>query len=151
MPNGSPEIRVSGDLGACWRKWECKAQEVQPVHWDDTAPLYSLHSQSAWSWHADWEGPTLPTWYKGTGMHPSLFFPLTITPFFGVGQHRVPIPLEVAENRLDDDLQGLPQWWHAFQPGFISEALMEKLEREYGELRGDVGFNIFNEDWRRDS
>ena len=145
MPNGSPGIQVSGDLAACWRKWECKAQQVQRGHWEDTAPLYSLHSQSAWSWHADLEGHTLPTWYKGTGMHPSLFFPLTTTPLFGVEHHRVTIPLEVVDHRHIDDIKDLPQWGHAFQTG-ISIDWMERLEDEYGELRGDAGVNIFNQD-----
>ena len=61
VPDGSPGIQVSGDLAAGWRKWECKAQQVQQGHWEDTAPVYSLHSQSLWSWHADLEGHTLPT------------------------------------------------------------------------------------------
>ena len=46
MQDGSPGIHVSGDVAASWRKWECKAQQVQRGHWEDTAPLYSLHSQS---------------------------------------------------------------------------------------------------------
>ena len=79
MPDGSPGIRVSGDLAAGWRKWECKAQQVQRGHWEDTAPLYSLHRQSACFWHADLEGHTLPTWYKGGGMPPFLFSSLTTT------------------------------------------------------------------------
>ena len=62
MQDGSPGIHVSGDVAAGWRKWECKAQQVQRGHWEDTAPLYSLHSQSPWSWHADLECHTLPTW-----------------------------------------------------------------------------------------
>ena len=53
MQDGSPGIHVSGDVAAGWRKWECKAQQVQRGHWEDTAPVYSLHSQSPWSWHAD--------------------------------------------------------------------------------------------------
>ena len=47
-------------------------------------PLSSLYPESAWSAHADFEGHTLPTWYKDTGMQPSHFFPLTTTPPFGV-------------------------------------------------------------------
>ena len=105
MPDGSPGIHVSGDVAAGWRKWECKAQQVQRGHWEDTAPLYSLHSQSPWSWHADLEGHTFPTWYKGTGMHPSLFFPLTTTPLFGVELHRVSIPVDVVNHRHVDDLK----------------------------------------------
>ena len=147
MPDGSPDIRVSGHSAASWRKWECNAQQVQRGHWEDTAPLYSLHSQSAWSWHADLEGHTLPTRCKATRMHPSLFFPLTTTPLFGVEHHCVTIPLEVVDHRPADDLKDLPQWGHAFQTGFISEDWMEKFEEEYGELRGDAGINIFNEDW----
>ena len=42
MQDGSPGIHVSGDVAAGWRKWECKAQQVQRGHWEDTAPLYSL-------------------------------------------------------------------------------------------------------------
>ena len=147
MQDGSPGIHVSGDLAAGWRKWECKAQQVQRGHWEDTAPLYSLHSQSPWSSHADLEGHTLPTWYKGTGMHPSLFFPLTTTPLFGVEHHRVSIPVDVVDHRHVDDLKELPQWGHAFQSAFISVNWMDKLQDEYGELRADAGLNIFNEDW----
>ena len=147
MPDGSPGIQVSGDLAAGWSKWECKAQQVQRGHWEYIAPLYSLHSQSPWSSHADWEGHTLPTWYKGTGMHPSLFFLLTITPLFGVEHHRVSIPVEVVDHRHVDDLKDFKQWGHAFQSGFISIDWMEKLHDEYGELRGDAGVNTFNEDW----
>ena len=147
MQDGSPGIHVSGDVAAGWRKWECKAQQVQRGHWEDTAPFYSLHSQSPWSWHADLEGHTLPTWYKGTGMHPSLFFPLTTTPLFGVEHHRVSIPVDVVDHRHVDDLKELPQWGHAFQSGFISVNWMDKLQDEYGELRADAGLNIFNEDW----
>ena len=132
-------------------EWECKAQQVQRGHWEDTAPLYSLHSQSPWSWHADLEGhtlaSTLPTWYKGTGMHPSLFFPLTTTPLFGVEHHRVSIPVDVVDHRHVDDLKDFKQWGHAFQSGFISVNWMDKLQDEYGELREDAGLNIFNEDW----
>ena len=147
MQDGSPGIHVSGDVAAGWRKWECKAQQVQRGHWEDTAPLYSLHSQSPWSWHADLEGHTLPTWYKGTGMHPSLFFPLTTTPLFGVEHHRVSIPVDVVDHRHVDDLKDFKQWGHAFQSGFISVSWMDKLQDEYGELRADAGLNIFNEDW----
>ena len=143
MLDGSPGIRVSGDLAAGWRKGECKAQQVERGHWEDTAPLYSLHSQLPWSWHADLEGHTLPTWYKGTGMHPSLFFPLTTATPFGVEQHRVSIPVEVVDQRHVDDVKGLPQWGHPFQTGFIFVDWMEKLEDEYGELRGDAGVNFF--------
>ena len=49
MPDGSPGIQVSGDLAAGRRKWECKAQQVQRAHWEDTAPLYSVRSQLPWS------------------------------------------------------------------------------------------------------
>ena len=147
MQDGSPGIHVSGDVAAGWRKWEWKAQQVQRGHWEDTAPLYSLHSQSPWSWHADLEGHTLPTWYKGTGMHPSLFFPLTTTPLFGVEHHRVSIPVDVVDHRHVDDLKDFKQWGHAFQSGFISVNWMDKLQDEYGELREDAGLNIFNEDW----
>ena len=147
MPNGNPGIQVSGDLAAGWHKWECKAQQVQRGHWEDTAPLYSLHSQSPWSWHADLDGHTLSTWYKGTRMHPSLFFPLTTTPLFGVEHDRVSIPVEVVDHRHVDDLHDFKQWGHAFQTGFISVAWMDNLQDEYGELRGDAGVNIFNEDW----
>ena len=147
VQNGSPGIHVSGDVAAGWRKWECKAQQVQRGHWEDTAPLYSLHSQSPWSWHADLEGHTLPTWYKGTGMHPSLFFPLTTIPLFGVEHHRVSIPVDVVDHRHVDDLKDLPQWGHAFQSGFISVNWMDKLQDEYGELRAGAGVNIFNDDW----
>ena len=146
MPDGSPGIRVSRDLAAGRRKLECKAQQVQRGHLEDTAPLYPLHSRTAWSWHADLEGHTLPASYKGTPMNPYLFFPLTTTPVFGVEHHRVPIPLGVVDHCHDTDLKGLPQWGHAFQIGFISEAWMEKLQGEYGELRVDAGVNIFNED-----
>ena len=147
MPDGSPRSHVSGDLVAGWRKWDCNPQQVQRGHWEDTAPLYSLPSQSAWSWHADLAGHTLPTWYKGIGMHPSPFSPLTTTPLSGVEHHRVPVPLEVGDHCHDDDLKGLPQWGHAFQAGFISEAWVEKLEGHYGKLRGDAAVNIFNGDW----
>ena len=147
MQDGSPGIHVSGDVAAGWRKWECKAQQVQRGHWEDTAPLYSLHSQSPWSWHADLEGHTLPTWYKGTRMHPSPFLPLTTTPLFGVEHHRVSIPLDVVDHRHVDDLKDFKQWGHAFQSGFISVNWMDKLQDEYGELRADAGLNIFNEDW----
>ena len=113
MPEGSSRIQVSGDLAASWRKWECKAQQVQRGHWEDTAPLYSLHSQLPWSWHSDLEGHTLPTWYKGTGIHPSLFFPLTTSPLFGVEHHRVSIPVEVVDHRHVDDLKVFKQGGHA--------------------------------------
>ena len=93
MQGGSPGIHVSGDVAAGWRKWECKAQQVQRGHWEDTAPLYSLHSQSPWSWHADLEGHTLPTWYKGTGMHPSLFSPSPPPPFLVLNTIVCPSPL----------------------------------------------------------
>ena len=53
-----------------------------------TAPLYSLHSQSAWSWHADLEGHNLPTWREGTGCTPPFSSPSPPTPFFGVEHHR---------------------------------------------------------------
>ena len=147
MPDGTLGIHVSGDVAAGCRKWECKAHQVQRGHWEDTAPLYSLHSQSPWSWHADLEGHTPPTWYKGTGMHPSLFFPLTTAPLFGVEHHHVSISVEVVDHRHVDELKDLPQWGHAFQSGFISVDWMEKLQDEYGELRGDAGVNILNEDW----
>ena len=116
-------------------------------HWEDTAPLYSLHSQSPWSWHADLEGHTLPTWYKGTGMHPSVFFPFTTTPLFGVEHHCVSIPVDIVDHRHVDDLKDFKQWGHAFQSGFIYVNWMDKLQDEYGELRADAGLNIFNEDW----
>ena len=41
MQDGSPGIHVSGDVAAGWRKVQCKAQQVQRGHWEDTAPLYS--------------------------------------------------------------------------------------------------------------
>ena len=151
MQDGSPGIHVSGDVAAGWRKWECKARQVQRGHWEDTAPLYSLHSQSPWSWHADLEGHTLRTWYKGTGMHPFLFFPLTITPLFGVEHHRVSIPVDVVDHRHVDDLKDFKRWGHAFQSGFISVSWMDKLQVEYGELRADAGLNIFNEDWHAET
>ena len=147
MQDGSAGIHVSGDVAAGWRKWECKAQQVQRGHWEDTAPLYSLHSQSPWSWHANLEGHTLPTWYKGTGMHPSVFIPLTTTPLFGVEHHRVSIPVDVVDHRHVDALKDFKQWGHAFQSGFISVNWMDKLQDEYGELRADAGLNIFDEDW----
>ena len=109
MQDGSPGIHVSGDVAAGWRKWECKAQQMQRRHWEDTAPLYPLHSRSPWSWHADWEGHTLATWYKGTGMHPSLFFPLTTTPLYGVQHHRVSIPVDFVDHRHVDDLKDFKQ------------------------------------------
>ena len=95
MTDGSPGVHVSGDVAAGWCKWECKAQQVQRGLWEDTAPAYSLHSQSPSSWHADLEGHTLPTCYKGTGMHPSLFFPLTTTPLFGVLVSPSPVTLSI--------------------------------------------------------
>ena len=151
MPDGSLGIQVSGDLAAGWRKWECKAQRVQREHWEDTAPVYSLHSQSLWSWHANLEGHTLPTWYKGTGMHPSLFFPLTTAPLCGVEHHPVSIPVEDVDHRHFDDLKDFKQWGHAFQTGFISVDWMEKLQDEYWELTEDAGVNIFSEDWPAES
>ena len=39
MPDRSPGIQVSGDLAGGWRKWECKAQQLQQGHWEDTAAL----------------------------------------------------------------------------------------------------------------
>ena len=147
MPDGTPGIQVSGDLVARWRKWECKAGQVQRGHWEDIAPLYSLPSQSPWCWHSNLEGHTLPTWYKGTGMHPSLFFPLTITPLFRVEHHRVSIPVEVVDHCHVDNLKDFKQWGHAIQTGFISVDWMDKLQDEYGELREDTGVNISNEDW----
>ena len=92
VPDGSPGIQVLGDLATGWRKWDCKAQQVQRGHGEESATLYSLQFQSPWSWHADLKGHTLPTWYKGTGMHPSLFFPLTTTPPYGV-EHHLSMPL----------------------------------------------------------
>ena len=53
MRNGFPGIPVSGNPAPGRRKWECKAQQLERGHWEETAPLYSLHSQSEWSWHAD--------------------------------------------------------------------------------------------------
>ena len=147
MPEGSPGIPVWGDLTAGWRTWECKAQQVQRGHWEDTAPLYSLQCQSPRSRHADLEGVSPPTWYKGTGMNPSLFSPLATIPLFGVEHHRVSIPVEVVDHRHVEDLKELPQWGHAFQTGFSSVDWMEQLEDEYGELKGDAGVNIFNGEW----
>ena len=111
---------------------------MQQGHWEDIAPHYSLHSQSPWSWHADLEGQTLPTWYKGTGMHPSLFLPFTTTPLFYIERHPVCIPLEVVDHLHVQDLKDLPQCGHAFQTCFISVAWIERLQDEYGELTGDA-------------
>ena len=69
--------------------------------------------------HANLEGHTLPTSYKGTEIHSSLFFPLTTT-LFGVEHHRVCIPVDVVDHRHVEDLKDLPQWGHASQTGFIS-------------------------------
>ena len=96
-------------------------------------------SQSPLSWHADLEGHTLPTWYKGTGMHPSLFFPLTTGPLFGVEHHHVSIPVRVIDHRHVHDPKDSPKLRHAFQTGFNSVDWMQKLQDEYGELRGDAG------------
>ena len=80
-------------------------------------------------------------------MHPSLFFPLTTTPLFGVEHHRVSIPVDVVDHRHVDDLKDFKQWGHAFQSGFISVNWMDKLQDEYGELGANAGLNIFNVDW----
>ena len=78
---------------------------------------------------------------------PLPFLPLTTTPLFSVEHHRVTIPHENVDDRHVDELKELPQWGHAFQTGSISKDWMEKLEEEYGELRGDAGVNISNELW----
>ena len=61
MPDGTPGIQVSGDLATGWRKRECKAQQVQQGHWEDTAPLYSFHSQC--------NGPGMPIWRATPSPH----------------------------------------------------------------------------------
>ena len=94
-----------------------------------------------------WRVTPSPPGTRVLGCTPSLFFPLTTTPLFGVEHHRITIPVEVVDHRHVDDLKDLPQWGHVFQTGFISVDWMEKLEGEYGEFRGDAGVNIFNEDW----
>ena len=145
MPDGSPGIQVSGDLAVGWRKWECGAQQVQRGHWEETAPLYSLHSQLPWSYHADLEGHTLPTWYKGTGMHPSLFFPLTTTPFLVLDTIVSPSPLRssiiVMSSRICPNGGMLSKLASFLSIGWRS------LRMSMGSLRGDAGVNIFNEDW----
>ena len=69
---------------------------MQRGYWEDTTPLYSLHSQTVGSWHADLEGHTLPASYKGTPMNPYLFFPSPPPPFLVLNTIGSPSPLRSA-------------------------------------------------------
>ena len=138
MPDGSPGIQVSGDLAASWRKGvqgPTSAEGALGGHRPRLLPPLPIAMVLA----CRLEGHTLPTWYKGTGMHPSLFFRLTTTPLFGVEHHRVSIPDEVVDHRHVDDLKDFKRLGHAFQTGFISVDWVDKLQDEYGELRGMRG------------
>ena len=73
MQDGSPGIHVSGDVAAGWRKWECKAQQVQRGHWEDTAPLFPSTPNR--------HGPGMPIW-RATPSPPGTRVPGCTPPFF---------------------------------------------------------------------
>ena len=71
----------------------CNIAPITSLHFEDTAPLWYLHSQEQLVWASDVEGMTSPERYTSVGGQVPLTFPAVAEPMIGTNDGRVVDPV----------------------------------------------------------
>ena len=82
----------------------CTISPITSPHFEDTAPLRSLHSQERLVWASDIQGMTSPERYTSVGGKVPLTFPAVAEPRIGTDDDRVVAPVSRAVNHDLADL-----------------------------------------------
>ena len=108
---------------------------------EETLPLYSLSSRSAWEWDGDGPGLTVPTAYAASEL---LALPVTSTPLFVAHEDpllELPSDCPTAVNSDPSQLAGLQ---HLFTRSFFAEYEVEEAHKEALAIAQERWARIFN-------
>ena len=108
---------------------------------EETLPIYSLSSRSAWEWDGDGLGLTVPSAYAASGL---LALPVTSTPMFVAHEDpllELPSDCPTAVNSDPSQLAGLP---HLFIRSFFAEYEVEEAHKEALAIAEERWVRIFN-------
>ena len=108
---------------------------------EETLPIYSLFSRSAWEWDGNGPGRTVPSAYAACGL---LALPVTFTPLFVAHEDpllELPSDCPTAVNSDPSQLAGLQ---HLFIRSFIAEYEVEDSHKEALAIAEERWARIFN-------
>ena len=108
---------------------------------EETLPIYSLCSRSAWEWDGDGPGLTVPSAYAASGL---LALPVTSTPLFVAHEDpllELPSDCPTAVNNDPSQLAGLQ---HLFMRSFFAEYEVEEAHKEALAIAEERWARIFN-------
>ena len=108
---------------------------------EETVPIYSLSSRSAWEWDGDGPGLTVPSAYAASGL---LALPVTSTPLFVA--HEDPL-LELPSDcptDVNNDPSQLAGVQHLFIRSFFAEYEVEEAHKEALAIAEERWARIFN-------